>query len=128
MRLAFMTFLITALLGLAVPVKAHHSYAGTYDGNKPVTIHGTISKLTWSNPHAHFHVDVMNQKGETTTWDVETATTIALARGGINKGDFFGQEVVVTGFLARDGTPTMAATRFTLPGLKKEFGSGKLEP
>ena len=123
MRAFVIAFSAAIVMGLAVPIQAHHSYAGTYDGNKPMTIRGKITKLGWLNPHAHFSVDVVNQKGETITWDVETSTTIALSRAGIKKDDFVGQEVIVTGFLARDGSPTLGANKFKLVSLNKEFTS-----
>ena len=47
-----------ALLSAAVPALAHHSFSAVYDGNKPVTLRGFVSKLGWQNPHAHIYVDV----------------------------------------------------------------------
>ena len=120
----------TGLLALGgVSLHAHHSFSAAYDGNKPVTLRGTVSKLGWSNPHAHIYVDVKNaQTGQVVTWEVESAGASNLLRQGIRKEDFIGTEVIIKGFLAKDGTPTVNASAFTLVQAKKEFVSDEAQP
>ena len=105
----------------ATSVQAHHSFSATYDGNKPITLRGTIVKLGWQNPHAHLYVDVKNADGKVVTWEVESAGPTTLMKQGLRKEDFVGAEVVIKGFLAKDGTPTVNASTFTLVESKKEF-------
>jgi hypothetical protein len=126
MKLLYAT--VALFVALAVPARAHHSFSAAYDGNRPIAVRGKITKLGWANPHTHFYVDVVNQKGQTQTWEVETASTIALSRAGMNRDEFVGKEVAVRGFLARDGTTTMVATTFTLVESKKEFTSDEVAP
>ena len=122
MKVAVGTVALGTLLATAVSVQAHHSFSATYDGNKPVTLRGTVSKLGWSNPHAHIYIDVTNaQTGQLVTWEVESAGASNLLRQGLRKEDFIGAEVVVKGFLAKDGTPAVNASSFTLVAAKKEF-------
>jgi hypothetical protein len=128
MKLAFATVSVGMLLAATVPVLAHHSFSATYDGNKPITLRGTVSKLGWSNPHAHIYVDVKNQKGEVVTWEVESAGASNLLKQGLRKEDFVGAEVIIKGFLAKDGTPTVNASSFTLVDAKKEFVSDEKTP
>lgn len=128
MRSLFAACAAAAIAGLMFPVEAHHSFSAAYDGNRPIAIRGKITKLGWANPHTHFYVDVVTQKGETQTWEIETASTIALTRAGMTRDEFVGKDVVVRGFLARDGSTTMVATTFTLVGSKKEFTSDELPP
>ena len=129
MKLTFATVSVGMLLAATVSVQAHHSFSATYDGNKPVTLRGTVSKLGWSNPHAHIYVDVKNQQtGEMVTWEVESAGASNLLRQGLRKEDFIGAEVVIKGFLAKDGTPTVNASAFTLVAAKKEFVSDEAAP
>ena len=109
-------------------LQAHHSFSATYDGNKPITLRGKIVKLGWQNPHAHIYVDVTNADGKVVTWEVESAGPTALMKQGLRKEDFVGAEVIIKGFLAKDGTPTMNASSFTLVEAKKEFVNDEKAP
>lgn len=120
MRLAFA---LGILVAATVTIQAHHSFSATYDGNKPITLRGTVSKLGWSNPHAHIYIDVKNADGKVVTWEIESAGASNLLRAGIRKEDFIGTEVIVKGFLAKDGTAAANAHSFTLVNSKKEYVS-----
>jgi hypothetical protein len=94
------------LLGAALPLLAHHSFAAEYDNNKPVTVKGVIQKLEWVNPHAYFWVDVKDENGNVKTWAFETLSPNALARQGWNRNSLKkGEEVTVEGYLSKDGKP-----------------------
>jgi uncharacterized protein DUF6152 len=118
---AFAIVSLGILLAAGAPVQAHHSFSATYDGNKPITLRGTIVKMGWQNPHAHLYVDVKNADGKVVTWEVESAGPNALLKQGLRKEDFVGAEIIIKGFLAKDGTPTVNASSFTLVDSKKEF-------
>jgi hypothetical protein len=122
-RLSFAAVSLGMLLAASVVLQAHHSFSATYDGNKPITLRGTVSKLGWQNPHAHIYIDVKGPDGKVTTWEIESAGASNLLRAGIRKEDFIGTEVIVKGFLAKDGTPAANASSFTLVNSKKEFVS-----
>ena len=124
----FSTLFFGILLAATAPVLAHHSFSATYDGNKPITLRGTVSKLGWQNPHAHIYVDVKNADGKVVTWEVESAGPTALLKQGLRKEDFVGAEVIIKGFLAKDGTPTVNASSFTLVEAKKEFVNEEKTP
>jgi hypothetical protein len=44
----------------------------------------------------------------------------------LRREDFIGAEVIVKGFLAKDGTPAMNASSFTLVESKKEYTSDEV--
>jgi len=125
---AFATVLFGAVFLAAPLVQAHHSFSAVYDGNKPITITGTVSKLGWSNPHSHIYVDVKNPNGEMVTWEIESAGASALLRAGIRREDFVGTEVIVKGYLAKDGTPAANANSFEIVGTDIGFTSEEAGP
>ena len=127
MKLAF-AGVSFAFLAAVATAYAHHSFSATYDGNRPITLRGTIVKLGWQNPHAHLYVDVKNADGKVVTWEVESAGPTTLMKQGLRKEDFVGAEVIIKGFLAKDGTPTVNASSFTLVDAKKEFVSDEKTP
>ena len=63
-------------------VSAHHSFAAEYDGEKPVTVSGTVAKIEWTNPHIHFYVDAKDEAGAVTQWKFEGYPPNMLLRQG----------------------------------------------
>ena len=56
--------LTAAGVAIAAPSFAHHSFAVDYDANKPVKVTGVVTKVEWTNPHAHYYIDVMDEQGK----------------------------------------------------------------
>jgi len=110
------------LLCLAAPLAAHHSWTADYDGGKPVTVKGVVSKVEWTNPHTHFYVDVTDEKGTVTTWNFEMASTLALERGGWTRKTLpVGAPVTVGGFGGRAVTTRAIAGSITMADGKALF-------
>lgn len=102
------TIIRSAAAGLvfaaALPVWAHHSFATQYDAEKPITLKGVVTKVEWTNPHARFYIDVKDDNGNVTNWNLELASPNVLTRNGWTRHALeAGDEVTVEGSLARSG-------------------------
>jgi len=74
------------------------------------------------NPHSWIHVDVKNADGTTTRWMIEGGTPNTLLRRGLTKNDLpIGQEILVDGYQAKDGTNRANGRDLTFPDGKKIF-------
>ena len=93
---------IVSLLGSSGALLAHHSFTTEYDGTKTFNLKGTVSKVEWTNPHARFYVDLVDETGKMVTWNMELASPSALARNGWTSRTLkVGDQVTVTGYAAK---------------------------
>ena len=114
MKLVRSVLVASLVLGLSVPVAAHHSFAAQYDGNKPVTLKGKVTKFEWTNPHARFYIDVKDADGKVVNWNLEIASPNYLKRAGWSSTSLKeGDEVTVEGSLARSGANMANAATVT---------------
>jgi hypothetical protein len=98
---------LLAICGLlaAAPLFAHHSFAAEYDSDKLVTMSGSVTKVEWMNPHARFYIDVKDDSGKMTNWELELGSPNALLRKGWTRNSLkVGDSVSVNGYLAKDGS------------------------
>ena len=110
------------LFASAVPGWAHHSFASEYDSDKPAMIRGTVKKVEWINPHSWITIDVKAQDGAVVTWEIEAGAPNAMFRRGFNKDSLpLGAEIVVTGYLAKNGLHRINGRDLTFPDGRKLF-------
>ena len=84
---------------MTVPVLAHHSFAVEYDATKPISGTGVISKVEWTNPHMRVYVDVTDEKGTVTTWNLELGSPNSVVRRGWKPADLKpGEKITFKGF------------------------------
>lgn len=97
----------------AVPVFAHHGVAG-YDMTKTITLHGTVSKFDWSNPHVVVYVDAKNDAGEMQHWTIEFAAPVHMVRAGWSKNAMKpGDEIAIDTHPSKNGAPVGISSTIT---------------
>ena len=116
------TILLVAasLAGAALPILAHHSGAAVFDSSKHFEFKGTVTKVEWTNPHAHFFIDVKDASGKVTNWNMELASPNVLVRNGWKRNSLKeGDAVTVTGSPAKDNSTLGIAQSIVLPDGRK---------
>jgi hypothetical protein len=105
MRTKLAMILAIAVVLLAAPLWAHHAFTSEFDGNAPVKLRGTVTKMEWINPHAWIHIDAKDESGKVTSWMVECGSPNTLLRRGMTKASVTpGMEIIVEGYRAKDGS------------------------
>jgi hypothetical protein len=115
---------LTIALSIAAvgPLSAHHSFAAEYDGTKPITINGTVTKVEWTNPHARIYIDAKDDKGTVINWNIELGGPLQLNRLGWKRDSVKPGDVVkVEGYLAKDGSKMANARNILFSDGRKVF-------
>jgi hypothetical protein len=107
---------------------AHHSFAAEFDANSPIDLEGTVTKVSWANPHTFFYIDVTNDKGEIENWALEMGSPNGLMRRGWTRDSMkIGEVVSVTGSRAKDGSFKGIARSVTLSTGRRLFAGSSQE-
>jgi len=86
-------------------VFAHHG-TGTYDSSKSVTLTGTVTEFSWTNPHVSLFFEMKDASGKAVNWAIEINSPCVLSQAGWTKRTFkTGDQIKITVRRAKAGTP-----------------------
>jgi len=109
------SFVVILILVLATPALAHHNYRLNFDDSVEITLEGVVSEVSWANPHITIYLDVTNDDGEVIKWALPTAAPGVARRNGLTSEVLeAGDEIVISGWPARDKSLQMRARAITL--------------
>lgn len=104
------------LLGGVTRVDAHHSFVMLFDPAQSVTVSGVVTEFQFIAPHAYIRIDVTDDSGAVTEWELETTSPGQLIRAGLTPDVLnIGDEISAIGNPTRDGRPLMRLLTITLP-------------
>jgi hypothetical protein len=102
------------LLLAAVPILAHHSLSSQYDTHKSIELKGTVTKISWENPHVHLFLEAEEKGGTEAEWEFELGSPNLQIQNGWKLDTFRrGDRVVVTAYPARNGSKVGYASKVT---------------
>jgi hypothetical protein len=91
-------FFVVVVAGCALtfssPVLGHHFFPKESD--KTISLKGKVTGFEWVNPHSRFFMDVTDNAGKVTNWEIELGSPLALThRGWTQESLRFGDVVTV---------------------------------
>jgi hypothetical protein len=103
------------MLLAAMPVLAHHSFKAEYDDNHPIMLTGIVTKVSWKNPHVLLYLDVKDDTGQVTNWELQLDSPNMLMSQGWKVDSLKpGDHLTASGFPAKNGEKIANARKITL--------------
>jgi hypothetical protein len=98
--------LVIIALALGAPaVVAHHSHA-MFDTSREVALTGTVTQVSYRNPHVFVHVDVKGEDGTVVNWAVEMSNITNMESRGIYRSTLkVGEELSIRVNPLKNGRP-----------------------
>lgn len=116
---------IIAGVFVVATASAHHSTIGIYDVDKTVEITGTVTSVSWRNPHGQITLDVKDDTGAIVEWSAETAAISVMRNRGVDTDVIVvGDVVTIAGDPSRRNLPAIFGNNILLPsGYEFDFGA-----
>jgi len=116
--------LIMLVVGLAANLLAHHSQS-QFDATRTITLEGTLTAVSWSNPHSFFFLNgkpLDDKDGVVQRWAIEGPSPLSMERYGWTKETAKpGTKIIMAGNPRRDGKPDLLLLSITVDGKKVNF-------
>ena len=107
MRSTLFALPVAVILLASLPAAAHHSFSGTYDVSKEITLKGKIVEVSFRSPHSFFFIEAPDSDGNTQRWAIEAASAAQFQQQGVSRSSFkIGDPVEVVANPARSATIT----------------------
>jgi hypothetical protein len=110
--------MLVALVAIAMPALAHHSFSAEFDGTKRVSLTGVITNVKWQNPHVYFYIDVKDPAtSRVTNYAVELGSPNGVLGNGLSRDILkVGMTVSLNGSMAKDGSAKVNGSNITVNG------------
>ena len=113
--------LLLGAMGIVVtasPLLAHHAWP--VDRTKEVTVKGTVTAYTWSDPHVMIALDVVTPKGVVEKWNVGGPSMNRMAGNGWDKATLKPGDVITgIGSQFRDGSKVLQLQKIVMANGKE---------
>lgn len=98
---------------------AHHSFAAEYEA-RLITLHATVTRFVWMNPHTRLYFDVTDANGAVSHWEAEGSAPGGLLSNGWSKESLKpGDRVTIEAWPAKDRPHVCKARTVILAGGKR---------
>ncbi len=105
--------IVLALVSVAIPLTAHHSWPVSYQ--RLVTVKGTVTGFAWTNPHPMMTLEVQAADGRTEKWQVGGPAIIRMENNGWTKSTVRPGDVITgIGYQFADGQKILKLDRVVL--------------
>ena len=122
-RRMILAFAAAALVS-GVPVLAHHAWP--VDRSKEVTVTGTVTGFSWTNPHVMIDLEVKSDSGKAEKWNVGGPSTERMQGNGWDKNTLKPGDVITGyGYRYSDGQNVVQLQRITMANGKEMLLYGR---
>jgi hypothetical protein len=120
---------VVSVLFVPRQIPAHHAFASEFNPNKVLMINGTISDVSWTNPHVAVRIAVKDPSGRAELWTVRGDSPSVLERNGWSRRALVvGQQLVACGYESKSGQHEMSGEQVALAsGVRMPFATTDLK-
>jgi Family of unknown function (DUF6152) len=116
----FVVVVAACALTFSSPVLGHHFFPKESD--KTISLKGKVTGFEWVNPHSRFFMDVTDNAGKVTNWEIELGSPLALTHRGWTQDSLRFGDVVTVDVIRWKGRANVGVARdLVFPDGRKVF-------